>query len=258
MSKKAQFTVVSGIALLVVVLVVVVVATTRGGKDDSNQVQETTATASSETEAARQDEVTSDIWGRQVITNGETGQPLGELKPVEDRCTIQPDVMIQTSYGGQAMWSNGNGPARIENGIPVGYANNVTGAALAGWNYRMLMFGDYELGAAAAEHVDFSGGSEWEGLGEEVRDTSTEGWDLFFDALVPEAVRVLSCKDNFAVVEMAHKMAGDEHGKLEEPRWDIHRFTMLWRDGDWVYQASSLEHIGEQISDIDGWDKWRY
>lgn len=262
MTKRSLFVAIgafTAVLVLVVTGLLVFRQTPHESTLESSSSRSSGSSNTSELEHPTSDGYSSDLWGRQVVHNGETGEPLGALTPEENRCEIDARVTIQESHGAQTMWSSNNGPSAVETGIPTGYAQTVTGAALAGWNYRILLFGGGDLTSEAAKHVDFSHSRQWQEFGRQAAIPGAFDRDnARMATLAPEAVRVLTCKDDYIVVEMAHKFFGDRNGKFESPRWDIMRFAMKWDNGDWVYQAQSMDTSGEVIESLDGWDKWQY
>lgn len=235
-------------------------------KSEAAATTETTAATTAETSTTTRENnndgvttYTTDFWGRPVAHNGETGKPLGKLAPKGDRCKINPEITIQDSYNGiNTLWSKNDGASKITEGIPTTYARTATGAALAGWNYRIFLFAGGSLTPAAAKHIEFGDSPNMRTLRKEMSDPNMDRSELYTITLVPEAVRVLSCKEDYMVIEMAHKYFGDENGKFPYDKWDIMRFSMMWRNDDWVYDFESLKASGEIITNIDGWTRWQY
>lgn len=262
MTRRSVFIVIGAVAAVVVLVITGILAFRQTPQDtalESSPGRSVDSSGAKGTEDPENDGYSSDLWGRQVVRNGDVGKPLGSLESSEDRCAVDPRVTIQLSHGAQTLWSTANGPAEIEDGIPSGYAPTATGAALAGWNYRILLFGGGEITPAASRHTDFSHSAQWQEFGKKAATPGAfDRDDTRMATLAPEAVRVLTCKDDFVVVEMAHKFFGDEKGKFETPRWDVMRFAMKWDNGDWVYQAQSMEASGEIIDSLEGWEKWQY
>ncbi len=248
---------VTALALVVAVFLVLFVGRGDSGRADRPGEGAPDAAGTATSPQGHPDGYSSDLWGRQVVTNGVSGQPLGALSPSGDRCTIDPTATIQTSHGAQTMWTTSHGPVAVRGGIPVGYAQTATGAALAGWNYRILLFAGGDVTAAVAPHIDFGSTAKGQALATRARTPGEfDRDDAMMATLVPEAVKVVTCKDDFMVVDMAHKFFGDRNGKFDPPRWDVMRFAMTWRDGDWVYSIDSLSSSGEVIYSIDGWTRW--
>ena len=201
--------------------------------------------------------VSSDLWGRRVTTpEGDVAVPMGQARTSEDMCAIEPEVSIQTSYGAQTLWSTSSGPSEVVHQIPTGYSRDATGAALAGWNLRAAMFAGGEVSREAMKnYLDFvAKQDEMLRLADSenyVRDTGMLG------LLAPDAARVVTCKDDFMVIEMAHRLYGDESGRIDEEKWDVMRFTMKW-DGGWNLDVPAMAQGGEIITNLDGWTPWQF
>ncbi|AKK07399.1 hypothetical protein CMUST_15550 (plasmid) [Corynebacterium mustelae] len=257
--KKTPIVVVGIVAVIAVIAVFAFMLGRGTSVDDhvasSPAVPSETTTNAPEADVKVEQTYETDIWGRQVLINGVTGKVLGNLVPEDNRCEINPKISIQKSYNAQTIWSENNGPSAINSGVPVKYANTVTGAALAGWNYRILLFIGDEITPEVAKHVNFNNQPD---LAKKMGQKGLERSEIFTATLAPEAVRVLTCKEDFVVIEMAHKAFGDRNGKFESPQWDIMRFSMTWNGDDWVYDVDSLKINSEIIHDLEGWTKWQY
>lgn len=267
MDKKKNYLWVIIVAVIAVVAVVGAVLFMRSsdGSAPGDQATSQTSTTSTSSAAPGNSEssktLSTDIWGRKIVSRSETGEPIGKLNPQGDSCAITPEVEIQTAHGAATLWSRTDGPSEIKEGVPSGYAHTATGAALAGWNNRLLLFAGGDVSRAISNVV--TAGDEQKT--EELRSSFAAGSDDSSQALTkltaPEAVRVLSCDDEFVVVDFAHKIFGDENGKSDVMQWDIMRASMQWNGSEWVLDLRSFQQSGEvitSINSVDGWTKWQY
>ena len=140
--------------------------------------------------------------------------------------------------------------------VPTGYSRDATGAALAGWNLRAAMFAGGEVSREAMKkHLLF--GAQQEEMAR-LADSETYVRDEgMLGLLAPDGVRVVTCKDDFMVIEMAHRLYGDESGRFDDEQWDVMRFTMAWDDG-WKLDVPAMAQGGQIITDLDGWTLWQF
>ncbi len=246
----------AAVVLIVAVAVVVVVGGRLGGDGAGRQVPGEPVTTAAPG-PGHVPGVSSDVWGRKVTTpEGDIADPLGEASASDDLCEIQPEVTIQTTYGAQTLWSAHSGPSAITRAVPTGYSRDATGAALAGWNLRAAMFAGGEVSREAMKNYLLFGAQQEEMA--RLADSETYVRDEgMLGLLAPDGVRVVTCKDDFMVIEMAHRLYGDESGRLDGEQWDTMRFTMAW-DGGWKLDVPAMAQGGQIITDLDGWTLWQF
>ncbi|MBF6463897.1 hypothetical protein IU427_01725 [Nocardia beijingensis] len=191
----------------------------------------------------------SQSGGQRTPTDPEwrTGAPGG---------TNQPGGWQQV-YGGPIIpFSTTDGPARIENGVPSGFAKTPQGAALAAEQIY------WRTVARPTDHT------LWQRLviltPEELADRERKIAEGRVPDVLPEsakpllyasdAFRIESYGDDFAVVRVARKTREFLHGGRS---WVAMRLNVVWRDGGWRLKSSAGDAQPlETIGSIDGWTQW--
>lgn len=170
--------------------------------------------------------------------------------------TNQPGGWQQV-YGGPIIpFSTTDGPARIEDGVPSGFARTPQGAALAA---------EQIYWRTVARPTDQT---LWQRLviltSEELADRQRKIAEGKVPDVLPEsakpllyasdAFRIESYGDDFAVVRVARKTREFLHGGRS---WVAMRLNVVWRDGGWRLKSSAGDAQPlETIGSIDGWTQW--
>ncbi|MGK8500212.1 hypothetical protein [Nocardia asiatica] len=170
--------------------------------------------------------------------------------------TNQPGGWQQV-YGGPVIpFSTTDGPARIDNGVPSGFARTPQGAALAA---------EQIYWRTVARPTDRA---LWRQLviltPEELADRERKIAEGKVPDVLPESVkpllyasdafRIESYGDDFAVVRVARKTREFLHGGRS---WVAMRLNVVWRDGGWRLKSSAGDAQPlETIGSIDGWTQW--
>ncbi len=170
--------------------------------------------------------------------------------------TNQPGGWQQV-YGGPVVpFSTTDGPARIDNGVPSGFAKTPQGAALAAEQIY------WRTVARPTDHT------LWQQLvilaPEELAERDRKIADGKVPDVLPESVkpllyasdafRIESYGDDFAVVRVARKTREFLHGGRS---WVAMRLNVVWRDGGWRLKSSAGDAQPlETIGSIDGWTQW--
>lgn len=198
---------------------------------------------------------TTDYLGRIVQTpaNGE-GQPLGELREATNTCAdtdrAAKGVMLQGTQP-ITLWSEEDGPTAVETLVPIGYSKTAQGAALAAWNYFAMFLRDGETSQWFMENRAILNDEEkqvWERVG------AGETNEYALDLIPPVAYKILSCEDNFVVLEIAKATPPAMQGTVET--WSSLRFSVYWENNDWKLQFSTLGQSQGDIDSIEGWTRW--
>ncbi|MBF6195212.1 hypothetical protein [Nocardia implantans] len=170
--------------------------------------------------------------------------------------TNQPGGWQQV-YGGPVVpFSTTDGPARIDNGVPFGFAKTPQGAALAAEQIY------WRTVARPTDHT------LWQQVviltPEELADRERKIAEGKVPDVLPESVkpllyasdafRIESYGDDFAVVRVARKTREFLHGGRS---WVAMRLNVVWRDGGWRLKSSAGDAQPlETIGSIDGWTQW--
>ncbi|WP_225727363.1 MULTISPECIES: hypothetical protein [unclassified Nocardia] len=208
-----------------------------------------------------------DILGRRIdIPNNPAGQPLPQ-DPSRQRKPADPDWLTaapegttaphgwQRVYGASVPFSTSDGPARIEDGLAVGYAHTPQGAALAAAQIA------YRLNARPADRDLYA---------RQVRANAQQiaAYDraLAADKLPkqqPEKItRYLVASDAFKIDDYADDLAIlrlASRGQVLDGKqtWSAVRLVMVWDAGDWrLKPTSSTGAQAESVESLQGWTPW--
>ncbi|MEU7764587.1 hypothetical protein AB0B25_05645 [Nocardia sp. NPDC049190] len=163
----------------------------------------------------------------------------------------------QQVYGGPVIpFSTTDGPARIADGVPLGFTKTPQGAVLAAeqiyWRTvarptdRTLW---QQLVVLTPEQLADRERKIAEGKVPNVLPESAK--PLLFAS---DAFRIESYGDDFAVVRIARKTRDFLHGGRS---WVAMRLNVVWRDGAWKLKSSASDAQPlETIGSIDGWTRW--
>lgn len=262
----------AGTAALVVVLVAVAFAWFAGGSDTPAGPAATSPTSApvvakgNNGESGFADPAT-DTFGRKIsVPNNPAGQPLPQRDPgpriecdLGQLPTASGGMSIQRNFDLVMLYSETDGPARIEGDVALGYSQSPQGAALAAWNiwHRLRVGGDVTKAVMLEQTVHdaaMQAKLETESIPESTRTVEQQRMQF-----APDGFRVLSCDPDYAVIELALRQVADENGALAAPRWVGMQWTMLWRDGDWKMQtADDAGKAGTVHTSLDGFTSWQF
>ncbi|AYF74382.1 hypothetical protein D7D52_11500 [Nocardia yunnanensis] len=208
-----------------------------------------------------------DLFGRRVdIPNNAAGQPLPQ-DPAKQRKATDADWLTaaprgttephgwQRVYGASVPFSTSDGPARLEDGVAVGYAHTPQGAALAAAQIT------YRLNARPADRELYV---------REVRvpaDQLTAYDQALADQRLPKqqpekVTRYLVASDGFQIENYADDMAIVRlavRGPVVDNHqwWAAVRLIMVWDSGDWRLKPStSKTSQTENVDSLAGWTRW--
>ncbi|GAB3206448.1 hypothetical protein [Nocardia tengchongensis] len=263
-----SFGVIASAALVAVILVAgLVVYFGHGDSKPSAKTDPGTPAATTETGATGFASPEVDLFGRRVdVPNNTAGQPLPQ-EPGKQRKATDTDWLTavpqgttdphgwQRVFGASVPFSTSDGPARLENGLAVGYSHTPQGAALAAAQIT------YRLNARPADRELYV---------RQVR-VPAEQLTAYDQALAdqrlpkqqPEKVtRYLVAPDGFQVENYADDMAIVRlaaRGPVVDSRqlWAAVRLIMVWDAGDWRLKPStSRTSQTEYVDSLAGWTRW--
>ncbi|MFF0609985.1 hypothetical protein ACFYUD_15085 [Nocardia tengchongensis] len=263
-----SFGVIASAALVAVILVAgLVVYFGHGDSKSSAKTDPGAPAATTETGATGFASPEVDLFGRRVdIPNNTAGQPLPQ-EPGKQRKATDTDWLTavprgttdphgwQRVFGASVPFSTSDGPARLENGLAVGYSHTPQGAALAAAQIT------YRLNARPADRELYV---------RQVR-VPAEQLTAYDQALAdqrlpkqqPEKVtRYLVAPDGFQVENYADDMAIVRlaaRGPVVDSRqlWAAVRLIMVWDAGDWRLKPStSRTSQTEYVDSLAGWTRW--
>ncbi|WP_405165415.1 hypothetical protein OG203_10075 [Nocardia sp. NBC_01499] len=271
MSEKEYYTrdrvsfgaVASAAVLALIVIVGIVVYVTRD--DNSSPASAPAPAASAGGTGFASPEV--DILGRRVdVPNNPAGQPLPQ-DPSRQRKASDADWLTaapegttaphgwQRVYGASVPFSTSDGPARIEDGLAVGYSHTPQGAVLAAAQitYRLnarpadrdLYVTQVRVSAQQIAAYDKALASDK--LPAQQPETLTK----YFVA--SDAFKVDDYADDLAIIRLASR--GDViDGKQT---WAAIRLVMVWDAGDWRLKPSTSNTAQTgNLESLSGWTKW--
>ncbi|WP_316575426.1 MULTISPECIES: hypothetical protein [Nocardia] len=261
---RASFGMIASGALLALILVVgaVVYFTSSGGTEDD--VAPPPAQAAGGTGFADPE---VDLFGRRVdVPNNPAGQPLAQdpstqRSPVDsDWLTAAPEGTTkphgwQRVYGASVPFSTSDGPARIEDGLAVGYARTPQGAALAAAQitYRLnarpadrsLYVTQVRVSTAQLAAYDSALSSD------RLPKQQPEKVTRYFVA--SDAFKIDDYADDMAIVRLASRGPVIDGKQL----YAAMRMIVVWDAGDWRLKPSSTTNTQtEYVESLAGWTKW--
>ncbi|MFE5285619.1 hypothetical protein ACFRAQ_11705 [Nocardia sp. NPDC056611] len=263
-----SFGVIASAALVAVILIAgLVVYFGHGDAKPSAKPEPGATPATSDTGATGFASPEVDLFGRRIdIPNNVAGQPLPQQSGKQRKATdtdwltaaplgITDPHGWQRVYGASVPFSTSDGPARLENGLAVGYSHTPQGAALAAAQIT------YRLNARPADRELYV---------RQVR-VPAEQLTAYDQALAdqrlpkqqPEKVtRYLVAPDGFQVENYADDMAIVRlaaRGPVVDSRqlWAAVRLIMVWDAGDWRLKPStSRTSQTEYVDSLAGWTRW--
>ncbi|MFI6998457.1 hypothetical protein [Nocardia sp. NPDC050175] len=208
-----------------------------------------------------------DILGRRVdVPNNAAGQPLPQ-DPSRQRKASDGDWLTaapegttaphgwQRVYGASVPFSTSDGPARIEDGLAVGYSHTPQGAVLAAAQIT------YRLNARPADRdlyvtqvrVSAQQIAAYDKAlsGNKLPEQQPEKVTKYFVA--SDAFKVDDYADDLAIVRLASR------GQVVDGKqsWAAIRLVMVWDAGDWRLKPSTSNTAQtEYIESLGGWTKW--
>lgn len=256
------------VALIVVVGVVMIIARGSGTTTNDNSAGGSpvgpTDIVSDATGFAAPD---VDVWGRRVdVPNNPAGQPLPQNPGLQHKSTDRDWLSAapagtttaggwQRVFGVSVPFSTSDGPARLDNGLAVGYAHTPQGAALAAAqiSYRLnARPGDSNLvqqqvrtapAALEAYNAAVSAGKL----------VTQQPQNVTKYLVAADAFQVENYADDMAIVRLA--MRGEVVGGQQT--WAAVRLIMVWDAGDWRLKSSVSNAVQtEYISSLVGWTVW--
>ncbi|MFI7524480.1 hypothetical protein [Nocardia salmonicida] len=258
----------AAIFLILVVVAGLAVAFTRNSDDDTTTAP-TTTTSTAPPAAAATGFATPqvDTFGRRVdVPNNSAGQPLGQT--VAQRKPTDPDWKTaapagtrdkggwQRVTGAVVPFSTSDGPTRIDNGVPVGYAHTPQGAALAA-AYVMWETGARPGDRALRERMVVMTAAqlaEFDRLkaAGKVPDQQPESVTRYMVAA--DAFRVEQFSDDLCVVSLATRSEPD---KNNADRWISSQIAMVWDGSNWRMQLAADSRLPQQtVFSLAGWTAW--
>lgn len=263
------------VAVVALILVAIAVIGSRQGDDGQPNDADTPSTAQGLDDQQRPDAEDSagegfstpisDYTGRRMLTpNNPAGEPLGQQRNTPqdicstDETTRNSGVSIQATEP-VTLWSEQDGPSRIDHGAPVGYSQSPQGAALAVWNLYTLLRPNNDTTWWIFDHRMDISDEELAGFDE---DRGSAEWDADDPArkqIAPSAYKVSSCSNDYMVIDIARQMPFDQQGQRRDPmQYTSLRFGAVWTDGDWSLQTEPMKYSIGTIDTLDGWNQWNF
>ncbi len=211
-----------------------------------------------------------DVFGRRVdIPKNPAGQPLPQ-NAAQQRKSADPDWLTaapagthseggwQRVYGVSLPFSTSDGPARVVDGLALGYSHTPQGAILAG---AQIMYranarpADRELRArqmvlTAQEQAAYQAKLSEGGVPEQLPESAAK-WLVASDAF-----QIESYTPEQATMRIATRAQAGEGGGI---RWVATRLTVVWIDGDWRLKSvpgPDGRPQTETITTLTGWTPW--
>lgn len=208
-----------------------------------------------------------DVFGRRIdIPNNPYGQPLEQT--AAQRTPDDPHWLTgapagtrerggwQRVSGAVVPFSTSDGPTRIENGVPTGYAHTPQGAALA------ASYAAFETVARPSDRVlrermvvmspaDFAEFDRLKAAGKlpDRQPESVMKWMLASDAF-----RINSWSDDLCVLQIAGRAEPDKNGT---PRWLSNQIAMIWDGSTWKMRLPADNRLPQEtIYSLSGWTQW--
>lgn len=265
--ERISFGAIASAALLALILVVGVVMWVNRDDSGSNTKSNVSQTTSGDPNATGFAEPETDIFGRRVdVPNNAAGQPLPQ-NTSEQRKSSDQDWLTgapegttephgwQRVYGASVPFSTSDGPARIENGLAVGYSHTPQGAALASAQIT------YRLNARPADRelyvrqvrVSAQQVAAYDQALADSRLPKQQPQKVTQYLVAPDAFQIENYADDMAIVRLAAR------GPVVDGRqlWAAVRLIMVWDAGDWrLKPAASRTSQTEYVDSLAGWTKW--
>ncbi|MFF0494334.1 hypothetical protein ACFYTQ_35400 [Nocardia sp. NPDC004068] len=211
-----------------------------------------------------------DLFGRRIdVPNNRYGQPLEQT--AAQRKPTDPDLLTaapagtrgaeakggwQRVFGAVVPFSTSDGPTRIDNGVPTGYAHTPQGAALAAaftlWEPAARP-GDRTLRErmVVMTPADFA---RFDQLGSSgaLPDQLPESKTRYM--IAPDAFKVVSWAGDMCVLDLATRTDASAIGS---PQWLSNQIAMVWDGSSWKMQLPADQKLPQEtISSLTGWTLW--
>ncbi|MVU77815.1 hypothetical protein GPX89_11235 [Nocardia sp. ET3-3] len=265
---RVSFGVIASAALVAVIIVAgLVVYFGHGSSKPSAKDDGTAPVTSSETGVTGFASPEVDLFGRRVdIPNNTDGQPLPQ-DPSKQRKTTDTDWLTaapqgladphgwQRVYGASVPFSTSDGPARLENGLAVGYSHTPQGAALASAQIT------YRLNARPADRelyvrqvrVPAEQLTAYDQALADQRLPKQQPEKVTRYLVAPDAFQIENYADDMAIVRLAARGPVVDNRQL----WAAVRLIMVWDAGDWRLKPSSSKTAQtEYVDSLAGWTRW--
>ncbi|MFC8529369.1 hypothetical protein [Nocardia sp. NPDC057227] len=262
--ERVSFGVIASGAVLALILIVGFVVYLNRGDADATVALPPAANTGTGTGFASPE---ADFLGRRVdIPNNSAGQPLPQdtskqRKPGDPAWLTAAPIGTtapqgwQRVYGASVPFSTSDGPARIENGLAVGYAHTPQGAALAAAQIT------YRLNARPANRdlyvtqvrVSPQQLSAYENAlaADKLPEQQPERVTRYLVA--PDAFKIDDYADDLAIVRLAARGPVVDGKQL----WAAVRLVVVWDAGDWrLKPTSSTNSQTEYLETLEGWTRW--
>ncbi len=208
-----------------------------------------------------------DLFMRRVdVPNNPAGQPLvqdasQQRKPTDrDWLTAAPNGTKdpggwQRVFGSSVPFSTSDGPARIEDGLAVGYAHTPQGAALAAAQIT------YRLNARPADRTLYTRQitataaqvAAYDKAVAEKKLPAQQPEKVTRYMVAPDAFQIESYADDMAIV----RIAGRGPVTDGQSTWLAMRLIMVWQDGDWKLRpVAEGAQRNEIVTSLVGWTQW--
>ncbi|WP_225725484.1 MULTISPECIES: hypothetical protein [unclassified Nocardia] len=204
-----------------------------------------------------------DMLGRRVdVPNNTVGQPLPQY-PSLQRTPAAPDWLTgaphgvrdpggwQRVFGASVPFSTSDGPARVEDGLVVGYAHTPQGAALAAAQiyYRSVAHPSDRALYDRQMVLTESQKAEIDRDGSHLPQLWPEAVTRYLVA--SDAFRIPSYSTDFAVVELATPA-----NIVGARTWRVIRLAVTWVDSDWRLTVPAAGSVAQTLTSLEGWTPW--
>ncbi|MEV6276441.1 hypothetical protein [Nocardia sp. NPDC051832] len=211
-----------------------------------------------------------DVFGRRVdLPNNPAGQPLPQ-NAVRQRGSADQDWLTappagtrgeggwQRVYGVSVPFSTSDGPARVEDGLALGYGHTPQGAIVAGAQimYRAnarpadRKLRERQMALTAQEQATYQAKLAEGGVPEQLPESAAK-WLVASDAF-----QIESYTPEQATMRIATRAQAGEGGGN---RWMATRLAVVWIDGDWRLKSvpgPDGRPQTETITTLTGWTPW--
>lgn len=252
------------VVVLVVVLVLIILVLGRGDEApsaDSTSAQTTTATMPAPPADSNGPggfgPSTADPFGREIsVPINDQGQVLPQTDPGQ-RPAFTPGTPVPAPEGitwqrigaTVAPFSTSDGPTRIEGRLAYGFSHTPQGAALAGFHIgaRGLRSGEDLWLTYERQYVADPGVIERQRA--HLAASGDEDFQVGRALVFPEAFKITSYSDGFAIVQYAFPTSGGG-------RWIVGQNSLVWTDDGWKIRLTDVQTPQPQISTLNGWTRW--
>ncbi|MEU6585802.1 hypothetical protein [Nocardia sp. NPDC046763] len=264
---RVSFGVIASAALVAVILIAGLVVYFGHGDSKPSAKPDGTVPAASDSGATGFASPEVDLFGRRVdIPNNTAGQPLPQ-DPSKQRKATDADWLTaaplgttdphgwQRVYGASVPFSTSDGPARLENGLAVGYSHTPQGAALAAAQIT------YRLNARPADRelyvrqvrVPAEQLTAYDQALADQRLPKQQPEKVTRYLVAPDGFQIENYADDMAIVRLAARGPVVDNRQL----WAAVRLIMVWDAGDWRLKPSTSKTAQtEYVDSLAGWTRW--